>query len=179
MFESGEMCCIVENLHYICKLYCKNELMAGLIGEHKAKTDAKGRVNIPSALLRQLPEGAVDKMVLKADIYKKCLILYTTEEWDRQIEIIRAKTNSFNPKHADFIRGFYRGTAEVKVDTGNRILIPAALTEYAGINKDVYLFGQDRKIEIWAKEVYDEHILSAEEFAELAKEIMGGDLPLL
>ena len=153
--------------------------MAGLIGEHTAKIDAKGRINFPSALLRQLPEGAVDKMVLKADIYKRCLILYTMEEWERQIEIIRAKINSFNPKHADFIRGFYKGTAEVKVDTGNRILIPANLSEYARIDKDVYLFGQDRKIEIWAKEVYNEQTLSPEEFAELAKEVMGGDLPLL
>lgn len=153
--------------------------MAGLIGEYTAKIDAKGRVNVPSALLRQLPEGAVEKMVLKADIYKKCLILYTMEEWERQIEIIRAKINSFNPKHADFIRGFYKGTAEVKVDTGNRILIPANLVEYAGIDKDVYLFGQDRKIEIWAKEMYEEQTLNPEDFAELAKEVMGGDLPLL
>ncbi len=153
--------------------------MASLIGEHTAKIDAKGRVNIPSALLRQLPEGAVDKMVLKADIYKKCLILYTNEEWNRQVEIIRAKTNSFNPKHAAFIRGFYKGTAEVKIDTGNRILIPASLLQYANIEKDVYLFGQDTKIEIWAKEIYDKEILSPEEFAELAKEVMGGDLPLL
>jgi len=153
--------------------------MPGLIGEYTAKIDAKGRINVPSALLRQLPEGAVDKMVLKADIYQKCLILYTIEEWERQIEIIRAKINSFNPKHADFIRGFYKGTAEVKVDTGNRILIPANLVEYAGIDKDVYLFGQDRKIEIWAKEMYEEQTLSPEDFAELAKEVMGGDLPLL
>ncbi len=153
--------------------------MTSLIGEHTAKTDAKGRINIPSALLRQLPEGAADKMVLKADIYKKCLILYTAEEWNRQVELIRARINSFNPKHADFIRGFYKGTAEVKVDTGNRILIPANLLQYAGIDKEVYLFGQDRKIEIWAKEIYEEQTLSPEEFAELAEEVMGGDLPLL
>ncbi|NPA67963.1 MAG: division/cell wall cluster transcriptional repressor MraZ [Chlorobi bacterium] len=153
--------------------------MTGLIGEHTAKVDSKGRINFPSAFIRQLPEGAADKMVLKADIYKKCLILYTMEEWNRQTDIIKARTNSFNPKHAAFIRGFFKGTAEVKVDTGNRILIPANLADYAEIRKDVYLLGQDSKIEIWAKEVYDKEQISPEDFAKLAEEIMGGDLPLL
>ncbi len=153
--------------------------MPGLIGEHTSKVDAKGRINFPSALLRQMPEGAVEKMVLKADIYKKCLTLYTGEEWERQIEIIRAKVNLFNPKHAAFVRGFYKGTAEVKLDKANRILIPASLAEYANIDKEVFLFGQDRKIEIWEKEVYENQMLSPEDFAELAKDVMGGDLPLL
>lgn len=153
--------------------------MSGFIGEHTSKTDAKGRITFPSALLKQMPDNQNQKMVLKADIYKKCLILYSMDEWERQVRLIQSKTNSFNPKHAVFIREFYKGTAEVKLDANNRILIPGKLIEYAEINKDVYLFGQSSKIEIWAKEKYEEERLDPDEFAELAKEIMGGELPQL
>ncbi len=153
--------------------------MSGFIGEHTSKIDAKGRITFPSALLKQMPENQNQKMVIKADIYKRCLILYAMDEWERQTELIQSKTNSFNPKHAVFIREFYKGTAEVKLDANNRILIPGKLVEYAQINKDVYLFGQNKKIEIWAKEKYDEERLDPDEFAELAKEIMGGELPQL
>lgn len=153
--------------------------MSGFIGEHTSKIDAKGRITFPSALLKQMPDEQNQKMVIKADIYKKCLILYAMDEWERQVQLIQSKTNSFNPKHAVFIREFYKGTAEVKLDANNRILIPGKLVEYAEINKDIYLFGQNRKIEIWAKEKYEEERLDPDEFAELAKEIMGGELPQL
>ncbi len=153
--------------------------MASFIGEYTSKTDAKGRITFPSGLVKQLPEEQTEKMVLKADIYKKCLILYSMDEWERQTALIQAKTNSFNPKHAVFIREFYKGTAEVKLDSNSRILIPAKLADYAQIEKEVYLFGQNRKIEIWAKEKYEKERLNAEDFAELAKEIMGGELPEL
>ncbi len=153
--------------------------MSGFIGEHTSKIDAKGRITFPSALLKQMPDEQNQKMVIKADIYKKCLILYAMDEWERQVQLIQSKTNSFNPKHAVFIREFYKGTAEVKLDANNRILIPSKLVKYAEINKDIYLFGQNRKIEIWAKEKYEEERLDPDEFAELAKEIMGGELPQL
>lgn len=153
--------------------------MASFIGDYTAKIDAKGRVSIPSAILRQMPENSVEKFVVKTDVYEKCLILYTMEEWERQTELIRAKTNSFNPKHATFLREFYKGTAELKLDSNNRILIPGRLLKYAEIDKDIYLLGQDRKIELWAKEIYERDEMSPENLASLAEEIMGGELPEL
>jgi DNA-binding transcriptional regulator/RsmH inhibitor MraZ len=58
-------------------------------------------------------------------------------------------------------------------------LIPSRLLEYAEIRKDVYLLGQDKKIELWAKEIYEQKEVSADELANLAQEIMGGELPEL
>ena len=122
-----------------------------------------------------MPEGTSDKFVIKTDVYEKCLIIYTIDEWERQIKIIRAKTNSFNPKHAAFLREYYRGTAELKLDSNNRVLIPSRLLEYAEINKDVFMLARDSRIELWANENKTEQ-LSPEELAKLAKEVMGGEL---
>lgn len=153
--------------------------MTSFLGGHTVKIDSKGRVSFPSAFLKQMPPGSSEKFVVKINIYEKSLIIYTSEEWDRQTKIIRAKTNTFNPKHATFLREFYKGTAELKPDSNNRILIPSRLLEYAEISKDVYMLGQDNKIELWSKENYESKKLSPEEFAKLAEEIMGGELPEL
>ncbi len=153
--------------------------MTSFIGDHTVKIDSKGRISFPSAFLKQMPLGSSEKFVIKTDIYEKCLIIYTSEEWNRQTKIIRAKTNTFNPKHATFLREFYKGTAELKLDSNNRILIPSRLLEYAEISKDVYMLGQDKKIELWAKDKYEIEELSADKLAKLAEEIMGGDLPEL
>lgn len=151
--------------------------MTSFIGDYTVKIDSKGRISFPSAFLKQMPTGSSEKFVVKTDVYEKCLIIYTLEEWDRQTKIIRAKTNTFNPKHATFLREFYKGTAELKLDSNNRILIPSRLLEYAEINKDVYMLAQDKRIELWATENYKIKELSPDELAKLAEEIMGGDLP--
>jgi MraZ protein len=153
--------------------------MTGFIGDYTAKIDAKGRLSFPSAFLKQMPESSDNSFVIKTDIYEKCLILYTSDEWERQMKLITAKTNSFNPKHAVFLREFYKGTAEIKPDTSFRLLIPARLLEYAEIEKDVYLLGQNKKIELWSKFNYEAKQLTPKELAKLAEEIMGGELPEL
>ena len=80
--------------------------MTNFVGDHIVKIDSKGRISFPSSFLKQMPFESSEKFVIKTDIYEKCLILYAFEEWDRQTKIIRAKTNSFNPKHATFLREF-------------------------------------------------------------------------
>jgi MraZ protein len=87
--------------------------MVSFIGDHTVKIDTKAGISFPSALLKQLPSDSSDRFVIKKDVYEKCLIIYSMEEWDRQTDIIRAKTNAFNPKHATFLREFFKGTAEL------------------------------------------------------------------
>jgi len=53
------------------------------------------------------------------------------------------------------------------------MLIPAHLLEMAEINGDVVLAGQDGKIEIWAKALYDKVGTSEADFAALAEKILG------
>lgn len=153
--------------------------VASFIGDYTAKIDTKGRVSFPSSFIKQMPVSSAEKFVIKTDVYEKCLIIFTIEEWERQTKLIREKTNSFNPKHATFLREFYKGTAELKLDSNSRILIPGRLLKYAEIDKDIYLLGQDKKIEVWSKELYEDKELSPEDLAKLAEEIMGGELPEL
>lgn len=148
--------------------------MTSFIGDYGCKVDAKGRVMLPSSFKKQLPASAQDKFVIKKDIYEDCLVLFPMDEWERQNELIRASTNPYNKEHNRFIRGFYKGTAEVELDASNRFLVPRRLLEEAHIDREVILAGQDGKIEIWSKELY-EQISSEDDFASLAEKIMGGN----
>ena len=148
--------------------------MTSFIGDYTGKIDTKGRIVVPSVFKRQLPVDLEKKFVIKKDIFEKCLILYTADEWNRQNNILRERINpAFNRQHSKFLREFYRGTHEVSLDANNRILIPARLLEYAEINKEVSFSGQDKRIEIWARDKYEIGAQAPEDFAELAEEIMG------
>jgi MraZ protein len=78
-------------------------------------------------------------------------VLYTFEEWEKQNEVIRGQINTFNKEHNRFLRGFYRGTAEVILDGSNRLLLPKRLLDEAGIDKDIVLSGQDAKLKYGPK----------------------------
>ena len=145
------------------------------VGEHNGKLDNKGRIIFPGQLKRQIPEEEQSlALVLKKDIYEKCLILYTVSEWEYQTNIIKNKLNPFNKRHSDFLREYYRGTAELYLDSSNRLLIPKKLLDYIGADKELVSAGQKGKIEIWANENYNSKQITEEDFADLANDILGG-----
>ncbi len=149
--------------------------MASYIGEISCKLDTKGRILFPAAFKKQTSAAAQDKFVLKKDIFEDCLVLYPYDEWERQVEIIRKKLNPYNKDHNRFLRGFFRGTAEIELDANNRMLLPKRLLDVAKAEKELIVIGLDTKLEIWAKEIYDELDTQDEDFAQLAHEILGNE----
>ena len=52
-----------------------------------------------------------------------------------------------------------------------RISIPKKLLDMIGVKKDVVFYGNDYKVEIWAKEVYEAMESSNEEISTLAGQL--------
>jgi len=149
--------------------------MYSFIGDYSCRIDPKGRVLLPSAFKKQMPADARESYVVKKDIYENCLILYTIDEWEKQNELLRQKLNSYNKEHSNFLRAYYKGSAEISLDSNNRLLLPKRLLDSVGIDKDIMLSGQDKKIEIWSKEAYDSNDMKEEDFSNLAEKILGGN----
>ncbi|MDL2262243.1 hypothetical protein LJC11_01930 [Bacteroidales bacterium OttesenSCG-928-I21] len=145
------------------------------VGEYTGKLDNKGRIIFPSPLKRQIPTDKPVSFVIKSDIYEKCLNLYHTSEWDIQTKALKKRLNLFNKQHADFLREYYRGTAEIFLDTNNRILIPKRLLDYIDGGNELVFAAQGSKIEIWSKEKYENKQPTNEEYADLANNILGGE----
>lgn len=73
-----------------------------------------------------------------------------------------------------FLRNFFKGTAELTLDSNNRMLIPKRLLDLIGASRDVVLAGQDGRIEIWSAEIYEKIDMPPDDFADLAEKLMGG-----
>jgi MraZ protein len=147
--------------------------MATFIGDYSCKVDVKGRIILPMAFKKQMPSAAADRFVVRRGIFDKCLVLYSMEEWNKELEKIRSRLNPYNKEHNEFMRIFFKGTAELELDSSNRLLIPKRMLELAGIEKDVVLLGKDRCIEIWAEEVYAQIDMPSDVFSNLAEKLLG------
>lgn len=149
--------------------------MTTFIGDYHCKVDEKGRVLLPSTFKKQLLPADQERFVVKKDIYEKCLVLYPLSEWERQNQIIRENTNPYNREHSQFLREFFKGTAEVSLDSNGRLLLPKRLLDLIEGDKEMVLAGQFGKIEIWSKEKYESLGANEDKFAQMAQEILGNN----
>lgn len=155
--------------------------MITFTGDYPCRLDDKGRVLLPSAFIKQMAAGIQERFVLKKDIFESCLVLYPMVEWERQTQILRQSTNPYNREHNQFLRGFFKGMADLSLDASNRLLIPKRLLEEIGADREIIMAGQLGRIEIWARDAYDNIESGGETIANLAEKIMGnlnqGGLP--
>lgn len=143
-------------------------------GEFECKLDAKGRLRIPSNIIKQLDLDENRSLILNRG-FEKHLMLYPKDVWEaKTLEI--DQLNIYNTKQRQAIRYFYRGATELEIDAVERINLPNTLMNYAGIDKDVVLFAYQNVIELWSKAGYEEMLKNEpEEFAVIAEQIFSGD----
>ncbi len=142
------------------------------IGSFKYSIDAKGRVSIPAKLRKALNPEAKETFILTRGT-AKCIDLYPLDVWDELTSEQLNKLNTFQSKHSMFIRMFLNQAAVEELDSQSRILIPRRLIEYAEIEKEVFILGVLKKIEIWNPEVYEQYIKENEAlYEEIANEVM-------
>jgi len=148
--------------------------MITFIGDYPCKADSKGRILLPAAFKKQMGQDVQDRFVIKKDIFEKCLDLYPWNEWERQVKILRSRINPYNREHNNFLREFFKGTAEIQLDNNNRMLIPKRLLDWAEVKSgEVMLAGQDGRIQIWDKTRYESGGIDEGDFAKLAEKILG------
>lgn len=119
------------------------------MSEYSHSVDAKGRLIIPS----KFREALGDEFVVSKGM-DGCLFVYANEDW-QAFEQKLTSLPLINKEARQFARFFLAGAATVEVDKQGRILLPANLRAFAGLEKDVVLVGVGSRIEIWSKEKWE------------------------
>ena len=121
------------------------------MGEYSHTIDTKGRLIIPSKFREELGETFVVTKGLDG-----CLFVFSDEEW-KAFEIKLKSLPLTNKNARQFARFFVAGATPCELAKQGRILLPATLREFAGLEKDVVLTGMLNRIEIWSKEKWNEN----------------------
>lgn len=121
------------------------------MGEYSHTIDTKGRLIIPSRFREELGETFVVTKGLDG-----CLFVFSDEEW-KAFEIKLKSLPLTNKNARQFARFFVAGATPCELDKQGRILLPATLREFAGLEKDVVLTGMLNRIEIWSKDKWNEN----------------------
>lgn len=147
--------------------------MINFFETYECKIDDKGRLKLPSSLIKLLQSTDDKSFVIKRSVFQPCLEVYPTQPWDKLMNKVNG-LNRFIKKNADFIRMFTAGAKNIELDTSERILIPRDLKQYALLNKEIVIAGAGELFEIWDKESYEKVItINEADFGKLTEEVMG------
>lgn len=136
--------------------YQKSKIIMRFIGDFPAKTDAKGRVFLPSAFRKVLESAGENRLILRTDLFQRCLVLYPESLWNNMLDILHSRLSEWNAEHQRILRCFVAGAELVELDGNGRFLISKRKLQYAGIEQDVRFLAVDDRIEVWDKDACEE-----------------------
>ncbi|CAA0114362.1 Transcriptional regulator MraZ [BD1-7 clade bacterium] len=138
-------------------------------GVHAINMDAKGRMAMPTKYRDGLKNSDDGQLIATIDIQTRCLLIYPLSVWE-DIEQKLQKLPSLNASTRRLQRLMLGYASELELDGNGRVLLPAVLREYAGLEKKVVLVGQGGKFELWSDEQW------AAETAQAIEDANSGDL---
>ena len=120
------------------------------LGVSTLNLDAKGRLAIPARYRETLAGECASRVVLTINPSKtdRCLLLFPENEW---LSVARKLAGlPFTDEKGQALKRLLLGhAAELELDAQGRIRVSPELREFAGLGKQVSLFGQVNKFEIW------------------------------
>jgi len=128
--------------------------------------DEKGRLIVPARFRERLGAG----FVLTIAQPDPCLALYPSVTWAELCARLEAAPRK-DDRFRRLVRHLFANTEEVACDAQGRLLIPAGLRAYAGIERDVTSIGSLTRVEIWAKERLAQHAAPEGEVAEFMADL--------
>ena len=90
-------------------------------------------------------------------------------------ERMSAQAPALGKKGRDYLRLFLSGAAQEIPDSQRRITIPAALREYAHLDRELTVIGAGTRAEIWDTEAWNTYYSATEaEFSDADGEVIAG-----
>jgi MraZ protein len=136
-------------------------------GEYRHSVDDKGRIAVPAKFRAQLEDGAVVSRWLDA-----CLAIHTRTGWDQ----LAAKVSGLPITDAGsrlFQRYVFAGAFEADLDRQGRVVVPAYLRDWAGLEGEAVIVGSRDHAEIWSPARWQTYSQALEDADSLAQALDG------
>jgi MraZ protein len=141
------------------------------LGTHTPRLDEKGRLFLPAKYREELAQGLV---LTKGQ--ERCLYVFPLPEFGRITEALRTAPVTAKAVR-DYSRVFFASASDEIPDRQGRLTIPAALRDYAGLQRDCVVIGANTRLEIWDSDSWTSYLDRQEDaFSDASEEVLPGVL---
>jgi MraZ protein len=139
------------------------------LGTHTPRLDEKGRLILPAKYREELTRGIV---LTKGE--ERCLYVFSRAEFDQIAAGRRPEPGDAKPARG-YNRVFFASAEDAIPDRQGRITIPPALREYAALQRDCVVIGNNTRLEIWDSAAWEAYLAEQEDvFSQGAEEVTPG-----
>ena len=117
-------------------------------GAAKVTLDDKGRMVVPTRYRERLLERSQGQLVVTVDRDGQCLLIYPLGDWE-QVERQLMQLPSLHAQSRRLQRLMVGHATDLVLDGHGRMLLPAELREFAGLDRRAMLIGQGNRCELW------------------------------
>ena len=132
-----------------------------LLGEYEHTIDDKSRLTLPAKFREAFAEGIVLTRGMDG-----CLYAYTRSDWTRLVETRLSTLDPLSREGRLMQRYFFAQAASAELDKQGRVPVPGALSDAAGLGREVVVAGAFDHLEIWNRAAWREHLREVEGSAE-------------
>jgi MraZ protein len=122
-------------------------------GEVSLSLDPKGRLAIPTRQRERILDLCSGALVATISLTERCLAVYPAPSWRRIEEQLQALP-AFDSQAQAITRLLIGHASECEMDGQGRILLPATLREFAGLDRRVRMIGHVNKFELWDEDLW-------------------------
>ena len=113
-------------------------------GSYEHSLDAKGRLILPARLRPPFTSGGY-----LTPHSERCLGLFPAEAFEEEIAKRRAQASG-DARDRNEVRGWAAAVFEAEIDKQGRMVVPAHLRTYAGLESEVLVVGMIDRVELWS-----------------------------
>lgn len=138
-----------------------------LLGQFQHTVDVKGRIFLPARWRDELGES-----VVVTEGLNRCLYVMPSDRFESKLADIEQQPLEHEATQA-YLRVLAGSASEEQVDKQGRMNIPAHLRDYAGLDKEVFVVGVSRRVEIWDRDVWTRYREAAEvNYESIAQKVL-------
>lgn len=121
-------------------------------GTYDHTLDSKNRLTVPVKFRGPLGDGVVVARGIEA-----CITVWTPDAFDDWSGRIVDALGPLSQKARDFRRVVSASAFETELDAAGRVMLPGKLIEYACIDRECAVIGNDEHFEIWDRNKWDDY----------------------
>ncbi len=139
------------------------------LGTHTPRLDDKGRLFLPAKFRDKLAGGLV-----MTRGQERCLYVFPMDEFEKITQKFQEAPTSSKAAR-DYMRVFLSGASDEIPDKQGRVTVPAALRQYAGLDRECTVIGTGSRVEVWDTAAWNDYLASTEQaFADQSEEVIPG-----
>lgn len=133
-------------------------------GTFEHSLDAKHRLTVPARFRDAFANGVVLAKSPEAKLgTPRSISLWRSEDYDTYVTAALVGRNPISPEAQELSLILYGNCHDTELDSAYRVMIPADMLRYAGLDKEVVVTGMGNRLQVWdrtAHAAYNESALS-------------------